>query len=222
MAIAAGFATPAAGRLYDRVGARPLLVAGFTLLAINTWQFSRLGAETPVGWIAFLLVFRGAALGLTVQSTFITALSVVTGPALARATSLVNATRNVVQSVGVALLATVLASTLSPATRGLLRTYEEAGGYAGICVAANSGGGDGPGAATVSGAALREARGPQASAAALARACDEGIAGFERTYRLTFFLSLLALALAAQLPGWPGPWSGRVSYQAPQPEPAGG
>ena len=40
--------------------------------------------------------------------------------------------------------------------------------------------------------------------------------GFEAAYRITFFASLGALALAAFLPGWPAKWGGRGSTQSPQ------
>ena len=49
----------------------------------------------------------------------VTALSVVPLRDLARGSSLTNATRNLVQAIGVAVLATILASTLSPATQAL-------------------------------------------------------------------------------------------------------
>jgi MoaA/NifB/PqqE/SkfB family radical SAM enzyme len=38
MAIAGGMLVTLSGRLYDKMGPRPLLVTGFTLLMINTWQ----------------------------------------------------------------------------------------------------------------------------------------------------------------------------------------
>ena len=46
------------------------------------------------------------------------------------------------------------------------------------------------------------------------RACAEQMGGFERAYRVTFWFSLLALALAALLPGWPFGWGGRAELQA--------
>ena len=211
MAITAGIATPVAGRIYDRTGPRPLLVLGFTLLAFNTWQFARLGAGTPIAWIVLLLAIRGAALGLTVQTTFVSALSIVRGPALARATSLVNAMRNVVQSIGVALLAAVLASTLSPATRQIQleirQTIDADAPTPGICTHPAIAAG-----AAASRASPGAVRAPAAgSAQALRMACSEGLAGFTRAYRLTLYASLLALLLGALLPGWPGPWGGRAS-----------
>ena len=114
MAITGGICVTLSGRIYDKVGPRPLMVSGFAILMLNTWQLSQIQADTSIGWIIFLLALRGLALSLTVQTTMVTALSVVTRHELARGSSLSNATRQVVQSFGVAVLATVLASTISP------------------------------------------------------------------------------------------------------------
>ncbi len=200
MAAAAGIATPTAGRLYDRIGPRALLVGGFSLLVINTWQFSQLDGATPIAWIILLLILRGTALGMSVQTTMVTALSVVTGPALPRGASLVNATRNVVQSIGVALLATVLAAGLSPTTRRV-QLAAQSSGLGGVCESVEPAGGG----------ATRPASPPPFPADVLSRACDESIAGFSNAYRLTFYAALLSLTLGALLPGWPGEWGGRKS-----------
>lgn len=203
MAVAAGIATPTAGWLYDRIGPRVLLATAFTLLAINTWQFASLDGDTPIPWIMALLFIRGTALGFSVQTTFVTALSVVSGPALPRATSLVNATRNVMQSIGVALLATTLAAGLSPRTRAVQHAAQMTG--AGVCASM-------PGRPRP-----EELAGPLPDGSTITpddvhTACDESVAGFSRAYHVTFVAALIALALGVLLPGWPGAWAGRPSF----------
>jgi len=196
LGVAAGIAMPTAGWLYDRIGPRMLLGIGFSLLALNTWQLSRLEVDTPIGWIAFLMVLRGTALGMTVQTTYVTALSVVPAPMLPRGSSLVNGTRQVMQSLGVALLATVLASTLSPETRALQRQTERVpvpAGHTFVVCAPEAG----------------------PAAAILNQACVENIRGFERAYRLTFYAALLAILLGLLMPGWPREWHGRRAAAAP-------
>jgi EmrB/QacA subfamily drug resistance transporter len=126
LALTGGISVTLAGRLYDRVGPRPLVAAGFTILVVNTWQLSQIQADTPLIWILFLLALRGVALGLTVQTTIVTALSVVPLRDLPRGSSLSNATRNLVQSIGVAVLATILASTVSPQIQQLQQSLAEA------------------------------------------------------------------------------------------------
>src|SRR6476469_820860 len=109
LAGALGIGMPLAGRIYDRTGPR--------LLLVNTWQLSQLQADTPISWIMLLMALRGLAGGLTVQTTFVTALSVVPQRLLPRGSSLVTSNRQVIQAIAVAVLATVLVSTLSPVVR---------------------------------------------------------------------------------------------------------
>lgn len=203
MALASGVATPFAGRIADRIGARPLAVVGFSLLAINTWQLTHLTADTSIGWIQVLLALRGVALGLTVQITLLVALSVVPLTQTARASSLVNATRQVVQSIGVAVLATILASAVSASTTAQMNQFR--------AQAAKYGG-----AATSQPIALCGTEGlettgkvgdvalPPQALGPLKTFCAEYTQGFENTYRFTFYASLVAVALGATLPGWPG------------------
>jgi EmrB/QacA subfamily drug resistance transporter len=211
MALAGGIFVTLSGRLYDRVGPRPLMAVGFTLLIVNTWQLSQLTADTPISWILFLLVLRGLALGLTVQTTMVTALSVVPRHDLARGSSLTNATRLVVQSIGVALLATVLASAITPDVKALQNQFSQQvqstpSDPVGICeppaqlsIVVTGGQAQGP-----SPAQLRSE---------MQRACQENISGFERAYKVTFFAAFAALALGLLLPGWPGKWEGRGGEQ---------
>jgi DHA2 family multidrug resistance protein len=217
LAITGGISVTVAGRLYDKLGPRPLVTAGFSLLAINTWQLSQLRADTPVSWILILLALRGLALGLTVQTTLVTALSVVPQRDLARGSSLSNASRNLVQAIGVAVLATVLASTLSPATQALqeqaAQVPDAPAGHGGLCQTAPLAYAAVPGAATTD-----NPQGPipqGGPGALLKRACSESVAGFERAYTVTFAASLLALALGLMLPGWPFKWAGRRAADMP-------
>jgi MFS family permease len=219
MAIAGGVLVTISGRLYDKVGPRPLLVTGYALLMVNTWQLALIRSDTTLAWIIFLLVLRGLALGLTVQTTIVTALSVVPRRELARGSSLTNATRLVIQSIGVAVLATVLASTLSPEVRALQDQFQgQATVSVGLCETTPAlGQGSDPAASVDSRfASLPRVEAPRQAPATgvqssgiVQQACRENIAGFERAYQLTFFLSVAALVLGLMLPGWPGKWLGR-------------
>jgi EmrB/QacA subfamily drug resistance transporter len=201
LAVSGGVSAVIAGRLYDRIGPRLLLGFGYLVLIINTYQLARLKGDTPISWIMVLLALRGLALGSTVQTTFVTALSVVPMRKIPRGSALVNATRQVIQSIGVAVLATVLASTLSPQISALqekfLETPRQAGGTpVVICAdpATNPAG---------------QANIPAQLRPLLAQACQENIAGFEKAYSITFYAAIVALVLGLMLPGWPFRWAGR-------------
>jgi DHA2 family multidrug resistance protein len=106
--LAIAVAGPIAGRLVDRVGARYIVMFGFVLMAINTWQLSQLSLTTDFGTLRWLLAIRGLALGCTMQPTTLTALAAAPTELRTNATSLVTAMRSVWQSFGIALLATVV------------------------------------------------------------------------------------------------------------------
>ena len=110
LALGAGLTMPIAGKIYDRVGPRPLVIVGFALLLYNTWGLAHLTGTTPIRFILVLMAVRGVALGLAVQAPFTAALASVSHDEAPRASSLVISTRLAVQAIGVAVLATLVAS----------------------------------------------------------------------------------------------------------------
>ncbi len=223
VAVTSGIATPLAGRIYDKIGPRMNLIVGFSILCFNTWQLSKLEGNTPISYIIFLLAVRGLAVGLTLQTSFVAALSSVPLHVLPRGSSLLNSTRFVVQAVSVAALATIFSSSI-PAE---IRTQQDKMQEAQLASSARFGVCETPGVKTADnlppgvGAQLAALPSSQADAAkskivsTLQVACDQSVNGFENAYRLTFFASIGALIVGAFLPGWPGKWSGRGSMQAP-------
>ena len=121
LALGAGVTMPIAGKIYDRIGPRPLIVSGFALLLYNTWELSHLTATTSYRFILLLMAVRGLALGIAVQTPFTAALASVSHEAVPRASSLVISTRLAVQAIGVAVLATLLASATD--LTGFARAY---------------------------------------------------------------------------------------------------
>ncbi len=226
VAVTSGIATPLAGRIYDKIGPRMNLIVGFGILCINTWQLSKIEANTPVNYIIFLLALRGLAVGLTLQTSFVAALSSMPLNILPRGSSLLNSTRFVVQAVSVAALATIFSSSISADIRAQQDQIQET---AVASTSARFGVCETPGVATEDNlppgvsAKLASLSGPAAATAksqivsALKTACDQSIKGFENAYRLTFFAALGALVIGAFLPGWPGKWSGRGSMQGAAP-----
>ena len=163
------------------------------------------------------------AVGLTLQTTFTTALGSVPLNDLPRGSSLLNSTRFVVQAVAVAALAVVLTSSLSPEIKAL----EDQAQASPVRASVRFGACETPGVAASDNlppgtdkqlAALSPAAAAGAKAkilASLQLVCSQSMSGFEAAYRLTFFASIGALLLALFLPGWPAKWSGRASMQGP-------
>ena len=225
VAATSAIATPSAGRLYDKIGTRMIMVVGFIILCINTWQLAEIRATTPISYIVFLLALRGLAVGLTLQTSYVTALSSVHLDQLPRGSSLLNSTRFVVQAVAVATLATILVGFLSPdlkAQQQQLQDVQVAQTVRfGVCETPGVAAQDNlpPGtSASLASLPIQSAQAAKAKIiASLKLACDETLHGFDAAYRITFYASLGALLLAIFLPGWPGKWAGRGGTQGPTP-----
>ena len=106
--LAVGIAGPLAGRLVDKIGARPVVVVGCLLLALNTWELSHLTLVTSYDTLRGLLVLRGLALGLAMTPTQLVGLGAVPEASRTNAGSLFTAMKSVTSSLGVATLATVV------------------------------------------------------------------------------------------------------------------
>jgi MFS family permease len=96
------------GALYNRVGPRIMAVVGFALVTVGTIGITQLTVATSGLSLQGWLVLRGFGLGLVNIPMQTLALSVVSNKAMARASSLVNVTRQVFSAVGVSVLTTYL------------------------------------------------------------------------------------------------------------------
>ncbi len=108
LAISSGIVVPIVGVLYNKIGARWLIAFGSVLLAINTWELAHLTTDTPFTAVMLIVAIRGVALGFLLQTTLTVALTGLSPRQLPRASSLLNAMRNVFQSFGIAILGTIL------------------------------------------------------------------------------------------------------------------
>jgi EmrB/QacA subfamily drug resistance transporter len=106
--LAAAVSMPIGGRLFDRIGARPLLVVGLGLLAISTWMLTRLDVGTTNDTLLLALVLRGVSMGFTFMPLNTAMMNRVPLPRINRGSSLTSAVRQLFASFGVAVVSTVL------------------------------------------------------------------------------------------------------------------
>jgi MFS transporter, DHA2 family, multidrug resistance protein len=192
---AVAFAGPIAGRLVDRIGARFVVVFGFVLLSFNTWQMANITLDTTYDTLRWLVIVRGIALGCALQPTQLVALSAVPAQLRTNASSLNVAMRNVVQSLGIAMLSTVV-QTQSVVHAAVLSWQVSPDTVQGAAVGQISGflqANDGLSAAAANLSAISIMMG-QVTQQATALAFDDA-------YRITFFAALLSILVAALLPG---------------------
>ncbi|HKS69235.1 MAG TPA: MFS transporter, partial [Ktedonobacterales bacterium] len=128
--LGAAIATVIAGSLYNRVGPRILVAIGFVLVTAGTFGFTQLTVNTTWQSLQVWMLVRGLGLGFTNIPLQTLALSVVSNRAMARASSLVNVTRQVFGAIGITALTTIFiqatqnkATALAPQVKAATAAY---------------------------------------------------------------------------------------------------
>jgi MFS transporter, DHA2 family, lincomycin resistance protein len=97
------------GRLYDRVGGRPLLVPGSIAMAISLWLFAALGTDTALAAVIAVHILLMAALGLMMTPLFAEALAVLPSTLYSHGSAIMATLQQVAGAAGTAAFVTVAA-----------------------------------------------------------------------------------------------------------------
>ncbi|MCY0863747.1 MAG: DHA2 family efflux MFS transporter permease subunit [Sulfobacillus sp.] len=128
-ALASALMMPISGRLYDRIGARPLALVGLSLLAMTTYLLHNLTINTPIPTIILWLVLRGFGMGMSMMPITTGGMSAVPGHEVGSASAVNNILQRVGGSFGLAVMTALLtnrqavhaeamAATITPTANG--------------------------------------------------------------------------------------------------------
>jgi EmrB/QacA subfamily drug resistance transporter len=109
-ALAAAVFMPVGGVLFDRIGARPLVIAGSALIAVASFLLAGVGTSTQGTDLIVPLALMGAGMGLMMMSLNTQVINSAPRKLVSRVTALTNALQQVVSSLTIAGLATILTS----------------------------------------------------------------------------------------------------------------
>lgn len=112
-ALAAGLLIPVGGRLYDKLGARPVVVTGLTLIAAALFLLSRISLDTGLGYIMGTLALMGAGMGMSMMPVNTHVLQSAPRRLVSRVTPLTTAAQQVMVSFAVAGLTGYLTSRMT-------------------------------------------------------------------------------------------------------------
>ncbi|NGQ94788.1 DHA2 family efflux MFS transporter permease subunit [Brevibacillus sp. SYP-B805] len=107
-ALAMGAMMPIAGRLYDKIGARPLAMVGIPLIIYSTYMMHTLSVDTPADQISWYMVIRGMGMGLTFMPINAAGVSTISPLKMGAASSMSTLIRSVAGAIGIALTTVVM------------------------------------------------------------------------------------------------------------------
>ena len=109
-ALAAGIFMPIGGKLFDKVGARPVVVAGMSIVALAAFLLSKVSLTDSVSTILLPLSLLGAGMGLSMMPLNTHLMQSEPQNLVGRVTSLTNAAQQVWSSLAIAALITIMSS----------------------------------------------------------------------------------------------------------------
>lgn len=109
-AIASGLVMPLAGILFDRIGVRWLVVAGLSLVSGALYQYSHVDLTTTGNQLILPLIMCGAGMGMMMMPMNTHLISKAPIRLVSRVTSLTNSMQQVISSLAISTLVTILTS----------------------------------------------------------------------------------------------------------------
>jgi EmrB/QacA subfamily drug resistance transporter len=117
-ALAAAVAAPLAGRVTDRIGARPPVMLGLAISAIGAWLLAGLRLDTPISVVVAVVTFQGLGNGMAMTPNTVAGLNALPQALLARGSAIRSSARQVAASLGVATLTALVVAQAGDLTSG--------------------------------------------------------------------------------------------------------
>ncbi len=110
-ALIMGLTSPFAGRLFDKIGARPLGATGLIILTIATYLFTHITVTTSETYLVIVYAIRMLGMALVMMPITTAGLNQLPQRLIPHGTAMNNTMRQVAASIGTALLVTVMTTT---------------------------------------------------------------------------------------------------------------
>jgi EmrB/QacA subfamily drug resistance transporter len=99
---------PVAGLLADKIAIRNIVLPGLALIAAGMAVLTRVDPHTPYALIMGVLFVMGLGMGATMMPLFTASLQTLTGPTIARGSTLMNIMQQIASSIGAAVMSVIL------------------------------------------------------------------------------------------------------------------
>ena len=112
-ALASGLLMPVVGKLYDRIGPKPLAIFGIISLAVTTFLLHNIDVNTSNTTVAFWMILRGISMSFAAVSAQAASLDSVSKLEVGGASAISNTISRVSGSLGIATLTTILTNRIT-------------------------------------------------------------------------------------------------------------
>ncbi|MCM3570171.1 DHA2 family efflux MFS transporter permease subunit [Neobacillus mesonae] len=114
-ALISGFMSPIVGRIFDKIGARWLVIAGLTVMTASSFAFTTLSPLTTMTYITVLYGIRMFGLSMVMMPVATAALNQLPKRLIPHGAAMDNTMKMIAASVGTAILVTVMTTTAEAA-----------------------------------------------------------------------------------------------------------
>lgn len=114
-ALLMGFMSPVVGKIFDKLGARGLLITGFSIVVITTFFFTRLTEDTTLVYLMVVFAIRMSGIAMLMMPATTAGLNELPDTLIPHGTALTNTMRQIAASIGTAILVTVMSLTVNKA-----------------------------------------------------------------------------------------------------------
>jgi EmrB/QacA subfamily drug resistance transporter len=103
-AVAAGIMMPISGKLFDKIGARPLGLVGLFIMAFSVYGFTSLSQSTSTFYVQLNLIFTQLGIGMVMMPVMTAGMNTIAQNLTSQANAMSNTIRQVAASFGLAIL----------------------------------------------------------------------------------------------------------------------
>ncbi len=112
-ALVSGVLMPVVGKLYDRIGPRPLAIFGIISLAYTTFLLHGINADTSSGTVVYWMILRGVGMSFAAVAAQAASLDSISESEVGGASAISNIISRIAGAFGIAVLSTILVGRTS-------------------------------------------------------------------------------------------------------------
>lgn len=116
-AIVMGIMSPITGKIFDKIGARPLAIIGLSIVTVMTFLFSNMTASTSYTYMMVIYAIRMFGISLVMMPVMTAGLNQLPNKLIPHGTAMSNTMRQVSSSIGTAILITVMTNNTADAAQ---------------------------------------------------------------------------------------------------------